>query len=971
MFVLNRRALLLVSALPAVLHAQTAATPAKSTSTTRQAAMDAEEQDIVVRGQKPLGSVVGDIEPEVTLNPADVRAYGVNNISDLLDELAPQTTSDRGRGGAPVVLLNGRRISSFSEIRDLPTEAILRVEILPEEVSLKYGYSADQRVVNFVLRRRFRAVVGEAGASTSTDGGGFAANPEANLVRIQGDQRLSINVRYQENDKLRESQRGVTSTGSGQPFDAIGNIAPPRGSASTEIDPALSALAGRTVTVAGVPGSAATGVPTLAQFAETANDANTTDISPYRTLKAGGQTASTNIVYAHPVFARSTATINGSLSYATTDGLQGLPGETVTIPNGNPFSPFGDDVALYRYLGTTPLHQRTETLTGHLGVSVNGDKGKWRWSLTGNYDYSDARTHTETGLDVSGFQSRITALDPTVNPFADPSSALMGGLLVDRAKSVSNSGNIQAVAGGPILSKLPAGPLGTNVKIGFEDSGFDATSLRSGLIQSSSLGRRNANGQVNFDLPLASRKYGFLPFLGQLDANFNIAVRQLSDFGTLHTIGYGLHWVPIAKIELIASVTDDQGAPTIQQLGNPQVVTPQVRVFDYLRGTTVDVTQVSGGNRGLLADDRRVVKLGLTLKPLPKSDLSIIANYLRTRTKNAIATLPEPTSDIESAFPDRFVRDADGNLTRIDTSPVNFAREQQDELRFGFNVSLSMKSTLQRKFEAWIAERRAGKDVPPPFPIPEAMRRRMEQQRQQAQAKGQQQAQGQQSANGAPPPPPDGGPPPDGPPPGEGGRSGGSGGPPGGGGFGGPPGGGPGGPGGPGGGGRGGIGGRQGQGRLQIAVYDTWTLKDTVLIRRGVPLLDLLNGSAVGSGGGQSAHNVQLQLGYANNGIGARISGSYQTGTFVRAGAGSTTGDLNFSGLAKANLRLFADLAQMPAFVGKPWARGTRITLELNNITDSRQHVRDANGDTPVRYQPAYLDPLGRTIRLSVRKLFF
>jgi hypothetical protein len=38
----------------------------------------------------------------------------------------------------------------FGGIRDLPTEAILRVDILPEEVSLKYGYRADQKVVNFV-----------------------------------------------------------------------------------------------------------------------------------------------------------------------------------------------------------------------------------------------------------------------------------------------------------------------------------------------------------------------------------------------------------------------------------------------------------------------------------------------------------------------------------------------------------------------------------------------------------------------------------------------------------------------------------------------------------------------------------------------------------------------------------------------------------------------------------------------------
>ncbi|MGJ3629017.1 hypothetical protein AB5I41_23055 [Sphingomonas sp. MMS24-JH45] len=48
---------------------------------------------------------------------------------------APQTRSGRGAGGPPVVLVNGRRVSGFQEIRDLPTEAIQRVDILPEEVA--------------------------------------------------------------------------------------------------------------------------------------------------------------------------------------------------------------------------------------------------------------------------------------------------------------------------------------------------------------------------------------------------------------------------------------------------------------------------------------------------------------------------------------------------------------------------------------------------------------------------------------------------------------------------------------------------------------------------------------------------------------------------------------------------------------------------------------------------------------------
>jgi outer membrane receptor protein involved in Fe transport len=144
-----------------------------------------------------------------------------------------------------------------------------------------------------------------------------------------------------------------------------------------------------------------------------------------------------------------------------------------------------------------------------------------------------------------------------------------------------------------------------------------------------------------------------------------------------------------------------------------------------------------------------------------------------------------------------------------------------------------------------------------------------------------------------------------------------------------------------------------------------------VLIRPGVPLLDLLNGDVVGASGGQSDHQVQVQLGYNNNGLGVRLDGNWKSPTFVRGDGSGATGNLHFSGLTTLNLRFFADVGGMPAFIGKNWARGLRVSFGVNNLFDTRQHVRDANGNTPLRYQPAYLDPLGRTVSITVRKLIF
>lgn len=87
------------------------------------AAADADEDEIVVTGKPPRGAVVGDIPPENVLRSRDVRATGATNFDELLDALAPQISSARDFSGAPpLVLLNGHKVSSYRELRDIPID---------------------------------------------------------------------------------------------------------------------------------------------------------------------------------------------------------------------------------------------------------------------------------------------------------------------------------------------------------------------------------------------------------------------------------------------------------------------------------------------------------------------------------------------------------------------------------------------------------------------------------------------------------------------------------------------------------------------------------------------------------------------------------------------------------------------------------------------------------------------------------
>jgi outer membrane receptor protein involved in Fe transport len=159
---------------------------------------------------------------------------------------------------------------------------------------------------------------------------------------------------------------------------------------------------------------------------------------------------------------------------------------------------------------------------------------------------------------------------------------------------------------------------------------------------------------------------------------------------------------------------------------------------------------------------------------------------------------------------------------------------------------------------------------------------------------------------------------------------------------------------------------------VQFALYHTWHFTDRVLIAEGGPALDLLGGDATGNNGGSPRHEIEGQVGYSNNGLGVRLSVNWRSGTRVDGGTPTAPETLNFGSLGTADLRLFADLGQRLDLVrAHPWVRGMRVSLSVTNLFNQRQRVTDQAGEVPIGFQPAYLDPLGRTVRLSVRKLFF
>ncbi len=344
-------------------------------------------------------------------------------------------------------------------------------------------------------------------------------------------------------------------------------------------------------------------------------------------------------------------------------------------------------------------------------------------------------------------------------------------------------------------------------------------------------------------------------------------------------------------------------------------------MFDFVRGETVDITRVDGGNTGLIADNRSVMKLGLYTRPISGADLWLNVDYNKNTTRNPIAAFPTATAELEAAFPDRFFRDGTGQLVRIDNRPVNFLRSEREQIRWGVYFTKSISSPLARRMAEQMAAQRAAR---------QAAREGQGGQAGGATADGQRRP--AQSTQGG-----------------------------GGGGF----------RGGFGGRGGGGPGGAANSGRLQIGLFHTLALTDRVTIRDGLPELDLLNGSATGSRGGSPRHQVELRTGVTRDGMGVRLNVDWQSATTVRGGATSNE-TLRFDDFTTVDLRLFASLGPQFKFVrDNRWLMGTRISLSIDNLFNNRLSVTDQTGATPLSYQPGLLDPVGRTVRISLRKVFF
>ncbi len=573
---------------------------------------------IVVQGARLRGQLNVGQAPLLELGEAEIAAEGVASIADLVTQISNQTGSARGRGGRPIILVNGIRVGSFRELFQYPPEALAKVEVFPEEVAVRFGFAPDQRVINLILKDDYSSREVELEFEGPARGGYFVNEQEFGYLKIADGARINLNLTAQDTSLLTEAERNIIQT---------------PGSVSL------------------IPGDP--------------------DPAGFRSLIADSRNLEANLSWAKALI-DSGISLSANANYQRNDtrSLDGL--NTVSLTE----DPSDPDAGVFRTFGQAdPLERRTASDTGAIAGSLTAPVNAFRLTSTFDASLSESTTQIDRQFDTQALEA--AALAGTLALDGDLPTGAEAGF--ETAFSRNLSGVNQNTLNGPITD-LPGGELLATFDLGYSWDRIESADSRT--LQQVQLTRGNINTGANLVIPITSRRTGFADALGSFTLNAQAGLERLSDFGTLGDYNVSLNWTPTDSLDLSATYIYREVAPSLSALGSPQVTNFNVPVFDFVNGETVLADVTSGGNPDLPAETQRDWKFAANWELPFADGVRLTVEYIRNRSDDVTSGFPQITPEIEAAFGDRITRDAAGTLIALDRRAVNFAQTRSERLQF-------------------------------------------------------------------------------------------------------------------------------------------------------------------------------------------------------------------------------------------------------------------------------------------------
>jgi iron complex outermembrane receptor protein len=718
-----------------------------------EAPASAELEKITVTGSRISRSVeVETAQPVQVITREDMQRTGLQSVADILQQStavgspaisrADALLSGENVGGSYIdirnlgpqrtlILIDGQRLgattSGYSDISQIPTAVVERIEVLKDGASSIYGSDAIAGVVNIITRKRFDGAEANVYFGQYDGGDGRKQSYDATFGITNDRGWITAGVAHAVEDPVWAKDRPYTADGTDSAVSQKGVLRINRTDPSTWL-----------TYDNGDPRDLASYRPfTRADYAEP---------NEQMTLQTGMERTS--------VFANAGVDLNEHLTfvvdalYSQRDTMQQIAGYpwqssgTNLLSGQSWYNPTGQDVHYFRRTWEVPRVTESKATTQRLGAKLEGrfDLRALPWSFDAGFYQNTFRTVKDStgNLLIPAAQKATGAswFNPATNrvecgsaaapiayganfgagqcipwnPLAPHGSGVAGSLgdpalqsyLMPVGHDVGETETTSMFANlAGVLAELPAGDLG--LAVGYEHrrerGWFSPDALRqTGL--STNLGSGNSGGEYHLDEVYVETNIPLLagtPFAQALTLNVASRYSNYSTFGSTTNNKVGIEWRPVDDVLVRGTWGEGFRAPTINDLYGPTnqsfvfYTDPCDSRFGAARGTPAceaavppgyqqiaqggipatgpnaqsNMPFLSGSNANLQPEQSNNMTVGLVFSPSQFEGLDLSLDWWKLRVDDAIVA-DNPTAILN----DCYVRNVASSCARFTRDPV-------------------------------------------------------------------------------------------------------------------------------------------------------------------------------------------------------------------------------------------------------------------------------------------------------------
>jgi iron complex outermembrane receptor protein len=362
----------------------------------------------------------------------------------------------------------------------------------------------------------------------------------------------------------------------------------------------------------------------------------------------------------------------------------------------------GNGIAFrWRCMACGPREIETETDTSRYLLSLEGQfLGGWDYRVGASQAKSESKSILGGGYHyMQGFANLLK--NGTLNPFLldgeQQTSQAMAALEAVSARGVELYGGtftvtqVDAVVSGPVFS-MPAGDVLAAVGVDFRqekykfngnnNAGFSSIDT---WVFNAPFDNVNALAGVKRDVKAVFGEV-ILPVTKQLELNLSARYDEYDGFGSTTNPKLSLRFQPLESLVFRASTGTGFRVPTFNQLYNgvTEAINTGAGIVDPAKCPSLQVNPApgnpcnaitgfdtwSGGRPDLQPEESRMTNVGFVWQPVP--EFSATLDFWDIKREGTIQTFTLGTFLSNYAlFSQYFLRDANGNITDVDTRWVN------------------------------------------------------------------------------------------------------------------------------------------------------------------------------------------------------------------------------------------------------------------------------------------------------------